>query len=104
MRAFVHDGVRYREQPTAKERLWLPEIDLGVGIWQGAFAGFDRYWLRFFAAAGNWIPTPEERQRARTEQAEQERDAERARAEQERDAAQRYRDKLLALGIDPESV
>ncbi len=125
IRAFVHDGIKYREQVTAKERLWLPEIALGIGIWQGVFAQFQHHWLRFYDARGNWIPTPEERHRARAEDIAQERDMQRARAEQqqaradreqaraqkeqaraeqERAQAQRYREKLLALGIDPDSL
>ncbi len=100
MQAFVHDGVRYRTHPAPQQRLWLPEIDLGIGVWHGRFAEVTRRWLRFFDTAGIWVPTLEERaeqERARAEQ-------ERARAEQEREAAQRYREKLSALGIDPDSI
>jgi len=100
MQAFVHDGTRYQSHAVPGQRLWLPEIDLGIGVWYGGFLGCTRHWLRFFDAAGCFIPNLEERveqERARAEQ-------ERAGAAQAKETARRYREKLLALGIDPDAI
>jgi predicted transposase YdaD len=34
---------------------------LGLGLWQGAFEGVTRHWLRWYDDQGNWIPTDAER-------------------------------------------
>jgi hypothetical protein len=70
---------------------WLPEVGLGLALWQGSFEGTDAAWLRWCDQAGAVIPTGAER-------AEQERE----RAEQERERAERLAARLRALGVDPE--
>lgn len=55
-------------------RLWFEELQAGLGVWEGEYNEvIEQLWLRWFDAAGNWIPTPEEevaqeRQRADAEQ------------------------------------
>jgi predicted transposase YdaD len=34
---------------------------LGLGLWQGAFEGVTRQWLRWYDDQENWIPTDAER-------------------------------------------
>lgn len=41
--------------------VWLPEIGLGLGRERGRYLGRDREWLYWYDAAGNRLPTPEER-------------------------------------------
>ena len=65
---------------------WLPEVGLGVALWQGSFEGTEAMWLRWCDQAGNIIPTGAER------------------AEQERERAERLAARLRALGVDPEDV
>ena len=58
----VHErgfGKRYR----LRKDLQLPEIGLSVTLWQGEFEGHTDTWLRWCDAAGNVIPTGEERAR-----------------------------------------
>jgi Uma2 family endonuclease len=55
---------------TADQKVWLEESQLGLGVWQGAFQGMERLWLRWFDRSGNWIPTPEEYERQRADRAE----------------------------------
>jgi Uma2 family endonuclease len=88
MRAFKLDGSRYQELELSDSRVWMPEIDLGLGLWQGEYLGVDRLWLRWYDSEGNWIPTPEEAAQQRAELAE-------ARLES---LMQRLRDS----GIDPD--
>lgn len=52
-------------------RLWLPELKLGIGIWQGKYKGIERQWLRWYEEADNWVPTPDERVVQANEQAAQ---------------------------------
>jgi Uma2 family endonuclease len=53
-------GRRYR----LRKDLQLPEVGLGVTLWQGEFEGYTDTWLRWCDAAGNMIPTGEERARS----------------------------------------
>jgi Uma2 family endonuclease len=69
--------------------LILPELDLGLTLWQGVFEREQATWLRWCRANGELIPTgAEQRQRA---------DAERQRAD-------RLAAKLRELGVDPDDV
>jgi Uma2 family endonuclease len=114
-------GASYVERAT----LWMPDIGLGLCLWDGRFEDMPARWLRWCDAAGTPIPTgaeraEQERQRAEQEheRAEQERqraeqeheraEQERQRAEQEHERAERARERaerlserLRALGIDP---
>ncbi len=89
-RAFHLEGDRYRELELADKRLWLEELQLGLGLWQGNYEGVDRLWLRFCDADNNWIPTPEERERQEKEQALQ--------------RAERLEAFLRANNIDPDAI
>ena len=91
LRAFQLTGSRYRELELTEPRLWMEDIGLGIGLWQGSYQGIERQWLRWYDANGNWIPIPEEQ----TEQ-------ERQRAEQERQRAERLAEQLRALGVEPD--
>ena len=79
---------RYHELTPPEQRLWLLEAGLGLGLWQGSYQGVERRWLRFYDAAGHWIPTPLERENRR--------------AEQEHQRAERLAARLRALGVEPD--
>jgi len=109
VRYFALNGGGYRAVQSDDQRLWLPEAELGLGLWSGAYQGMERQWLRFYDAHGLWIPTPveqerqwAERERQRAEQERQRAEQERQRAEQERQRAERLAAQLKALGIEPE--
>jgi hypothetical protein len=85
---------------AAMKSQWLPEVGLGVTLWQGSFEGTEAVWLRWCDQAGNVIPTGAERAEQERERAEQERE----RAEQERERAERLAARLRALGVDPEDA
>jgi Uma2 family endonuclease len=74
---------RYSEIEPKTERLWIPSLDLGLGLWQGFYQGVERLWLRWYDAQGNWVPTPSERESARSQK-----------------LAQRLRE----MGIDPDLI
>jgi len=114
-RAFQLTNGRYRELTLPDKRLWMPEIKLGLGLWEDVYHGVERKWLRWYDADGKWIPTPVEKQQQQIEQeklkteqektrAEQEKmraDQEQTRAEQEKKKAEQLAAQLRALGIEP---
>jgi len=127
LRYFKLVAGRYQEQPLAPRPplIWLPELQLGLGIWSGEFQRTPGQWLRWCDQDGQWILTETEQERQAKEQErwakeqerrakEQERQAkeqerrakeqERQAKEQERQRADRLAAKLRELGIDPDRV
>ncbi|OCQ95607.1 hypothetical protein BCD67_10310 [Oscillatoriales cyanobacterium USR001] len=101
LRVFRLIGNRYREQTlTTRLRFWIPELELGIGLWEGFYEGRYRVWLRWYNANGDWILTSEER-------VEQERLAkESAIAEKEiaMQKAERLAERLRSMGINPDDL
>lgn len=78
VRAFTLVAESYQElvlDPN-QPQIWIPALQLGLGLWQGEFEGIERLWLRWYDVEGNWIPTDVEQERQEKELALQ-------RAEQE---------------------
>jgi hypothetical protein len=90
LQAFQLVGNQYQPQSLVESRVWLPNLGLGLGLWQGEYRGLNRLWLRWYDANGNWVPLEAERERQR--------------AEWERDRAERLAERLRLAGIDPEEV
>ncbi len=87
----------YQEVSLPEKRFFLPEIQLGLGVWKGTYDEVDYQWLRWYDATGKWIPTAMElavKERHRATQAEQ-------RATQAEQRAEQLAAKLRELGIDP---
>jgi Uma2 family endonuclease len=124
LRVFKLEGGSYQKIELQESRLWISELELGLGLWLGEYQGITRLWLRLYDAWGNWIPTEaeralqqveKERQRAEDERqrAEDERkraEDERQRAEEERQRAEDAESRLESLmqrlresGIDPDA-
>ena len=85
LQVFTLDGLRYRQLALVENRLWLAEIELGLGMWEGAYQGIKETWLRWYDKERQWIPTPAERAEREYKRAE----GEYKRAEQERERAER---------------
>lgn len=47
-----HNGAHYQELELQEPHVWIPELDLGLGLWQGKFQGIERLWLRWYDAWG----------------------------------------------------
>jgi Uma2 family endonuclease len=77
---------RYRLQPD--DYLWIPELELGLGLWLGTYQGWERQWLRWYDAEGDWVPTPVEQERQR--------------ADEQQQIAEKLAAQLRLLGIEPE--
>jgi Uma2 family endonuclease len=90
LRAFRLVGGHYQEQnlDASNPRIWIPELDLGLGLWEGEFDGIERSWLRWYDAQGNWTLTEAEHQQQRAERQRQRAVQERQKAEQEQQRAE----------------
>ena len=105
LKAFQLVGSSYTELELNEQRVWIDEIQLGLGVWQGSYQKITEQWLRWYDAAGNWILIPEEAQRQQAEQVAVERqraEREKQRAERERQRADRLLAQLRALGVEPD--
>ncbi|MDM8527283.1 Uma2 family endonuclease [Anaerolineales bacterium HSG24] len=132
LQAFKLVNNKYERLTIAENRLWIPELKVGIGLWPGAYQGIRRHWLRWYDKNGDWLSTPVELAEFRAEQerqakeqaefqaeqerqakeqaefrAEQERQAKEQaefQAEQERQAKEKLAAKLRELGIDPTAI
>jgi Uma2 family endonuclease len=115
----------YQPWEFENQGLWVEEVQMSLGLWQGEYEEMTRLWLRWRDEHGNWIPTPEEaqqqqaereRQRADTQQQQAERERQRAdtqqqqaererqRADTQQQRAERLAARLRELGIDPNEI
>lgn len=95
LRVFELEGGHYLELELSDSRVWMSDLNLGLGLWQGEFLGIDRLWLRWYDIEGNWILTPEEQERLRAEVAE-------SRAEEAEAQLESLIQRLRESGIDPD--
>jgi Uma2 family endonuclease len=101
----LQDG-RYRIQfPNDEGRVYIPELDLWLGLWTGERLFNTMIWLRWWDNSGNlllWSAEQAAQERLRAEQEHQRAEQECQRAEQERQRADALATKLRELGIDPD--
>ncbi|MGB3205004.1 MAG: Uma2 family endonuclease [Crinalium sp.] len=88
LRVFQLLGSSYSELELSEPRVWMNDIQLGLGLWEGVYQGISRLWLRWYDAQGNWILTPEERERQGVER--------------ERRRVERLAEQLRSLGVEPD--
>jgi len=96
LRVFKLVGGYYQELQLQESRVWIPEIELGLGLWQGEYQGFERLWLRWYDAQGNWILTEAEQERQRAKEAE-------SRAKEAESRLESLIERLRESGIDPDA-
>ncbi|MEH2112836.1 Uma2 family endonuclease [Nostoc sp.] len=77
---------RYSELDLSTPRVWMPGLELGLGLWQGSYQGIERLWLRWYDASENWLPTPLEK------------------LERESQRANRLAAQLRELGVNPDEL
>jgi len=109
---YLQDGRYVLHSANEQGRVWIPQLELYLGIWSGERLGQTMNWLRWWDNLGNlllWSSEQAEQERQRADQesqrAEQERqraDQESQRADQEKQRAQRLAAKLRELGVDPD--
>lgn len=71
LRYFKLEGGQYGEQSLNSELplVWLTDLEIGLGIWQGEFEGVTAAWLRWCDRDGNWLLTDTEQAQAQLLQA-----------------------------------
>lgn len=91
------DGGQYQEQPLNPETplVWLTDLEIGLGIWQGEFEGVTAAWLRWCDQAGNWLLTDTEQAQQQLEQERRAKEQERQAKEQERQAKEQAQTQVL---------
>ncbi|NET00439.1 MAG: Uma2 family endonuclease [Sphaerospermopsis sp. SIO1G1] len=57
---FQLNGTSYSQVALSDNRFWMPDIELGLGVWIGKYKGVEMSWLRWYDAEGNWLLTGEE--------------------------------------------
>lgn len=78
--------------------MWIPQLELYLGIWSGERLGQTMSWLRWWDNLGNLLLWSSEQ----ADQESQRADQESPRADQESQRAQRLAAKLRELGVDPD--
>ncbi|MEO1095672.1 MAG: Uma2 family endonuclease [Cyanobacteria bacterium J06638_28] len=99
LRYFQLIGSQYQEQilSEAAPPLWLPDLQVGLGIWDGQFEGMPGHWLRWCDNEGHWLLTDTELER-------QAKEAERQAKEAAQAQIMQSARNLLATGLSLEQV
>jgi Uma2 family endonuclease len=64
---------RYRViRPNERGWIWVEELEVWLGTWEGVYRGYETVWLRFYDVEGRLVPTPAESAEARAQAAEAE--------------------------------
>ncbi|MEM9008934.1 MAG: Uma2 family endonuclease, partial [Cyanobacteria bacterium P01_F01_bin.86] len=86
LRYFQLVGSQYQEQGlrASAPQIWLIDLQVGLGIWEGAFEGMPGRWLRWCDSDGNWLLTDTELERQAKETERQAKETERQAKETER--------------------
>ena len=109
LRVFGLANGRYQSIDVSgpEPRVWFDELELGLGVWQGAYQGIEGKWLRWYEASGDWISTEVEARNLAEMQAETERSARHlaeTQAETERSARRSAIPRLASLGLTVEQI
>jgi Uma2 family endonuclease len=104
---------QYQEQSlhSGNPLVWLDDLQVGLGIWEGVFDGAPGFWLRWCDRQGVWLLTDTEQAELAAQQAEQAAQQEQRATQQERLAKEQAQNQLiqtaqnlLATGMTMEQV
>jgi Putative restriction endonuclease len=107
LRVFALEQGHYRAIELTEPRYWFEELGLGLRVWDGRYQGVEGQWLRWYDAAGEWIPTNAERAQAQVAEAQAAVAQAQAAVAQATAAAQARREaipRLKALGLSVEQI
>ena len=95
------DG-QYQEQSlhSSNPLIWLDDLGIGLGIWQGKFDEVGGDWLRWCADDGTWLLTDTEQERQAKEEERRAKEEERQAKEQAEAQILQTARNLLATGMD----
>ncbi len=106
LRAFELLRRRYREVALPENRLWLPEVKLSLRLWEGAYQGLQRIWLRWYDQEGDRIPTLAERaekEKQRAEMEKRQKEIVERQLQKERERTRKLLAQLKASGIEADA-
>ncbi|MCF4970732.1 Uma2 family endonuclease [Nostoc sp. CMAA1605] len=66
----LQKGVYLSINPNNQNQLVSQSLQLGLQLWQGNYKGIEATWLRWANLAGELLPTPEEKERQRADNAQ----------------------------------
>ena len=95
---------RYVEMLSSQ---WMPEIGLGLTVWDGVVGDVRDRWLRFVDTKGEMLPTSEEKYESERKKLDLERqkvDQERQKAEEERQKAEEERERAERAEAEVEEL
>jgi Uma2 family endonuclease len=106
LRYFKLVGGIYEEQALDDNnpRIWIADLEVGLGIWEGEYDNIGRRWLRWCDQQGNWLKTISEREQQRAEREQQRAEREQQRAEREQQRAEREQQRADATEIQLKQV
>jgi Uma2 family endonuclease len=106
LRYFKLEGGVYQEQSIQPKnpRIWLADLEVGLGIWEGLFEEVPSHWLRWCDGEGNWLLTDTEQERWEKQQAQLEKQQERWEKEQAQAQLRQAARNLLATGMEMSQV
>jgi Putative restriction endonuclease len=106
-RMFCLQGTKYVEQIISGQGFWFDDLQLGLGVWTGAYEGVEGQWLCWYDAAGNWVLSKQERilkAEQQAENAEQRAENAEQQVDRERQRADLLATKLRELGLDVDEM
>jgi Uma2 family endonuclease len=97
---------RYQEQAVAEmnPKIWIPELQIGLGLWEGSYRDLRRGWIRWCDAEGNWLKTEVERERSEKDRISSEKENLRREKENLRKEKEKLANYLRSIGIDPDNL
>lgn len=108
LRVFSLVSGSYQEVNLTESKVWMPPLEIGLGLWEGEYQGINRLWLRWYDGEGNLILTDAEAAQQQATEAQQqvaEAQQQAAEAQQRAEAAERRAEmlaqRLRELGIEP---
>lgn len=104
LRVFKLDGAHYQELELEDSRVWISDLNLGLGLWQGEYQGIERLWLRWYDVQGSWILTEVEQERLRAQQERLRAGQAESRANDAEARLESLMQKLRESGIDPDEL
>ncbi|MEB3282954.1 MAG: Uma2 family endonuclease [Lyngbya sp.] len=97
LEAFHLVGSRYEQLEPTQQGIWIPHLELGLGLWKGVYQGIEHQWLRWYDVGGNWIEFPKNQQSI--PQPESQRIQHRKKVDKQQKIGQKLSERLKKIGI-----
>lgn len=104
LQAFQLEGGYYQPLDLTESKVWIPTLQIGLGLWPGEYRGALRQWLRWYDANDNWILTAEEREREEKQVAQQQAQVAQQQAQVAQRRAEILAEQLRRMGVNPDEI